>query len=180
MAVTDLPQFSRRVLLRGVRNNAPLFLLLLGLAGSPALGADFGSIPLEPLGSRGSTTLASRSGHVLLVNFWATWCVPCRQEFPELQSLQDRLGATGLEVVAVTADEDEAKVTQFVQKTGVHFPILLDRASALHQALDLTVMPSTALVDRSGRIVKMYQGYSRARGLEEMEHDARALAEQRP
>ncbi len=162
-----------------IRANVPLLLLLLGLTGGPAFGADFGSIPLETLGSRVQTTLAARTGHVLLVNFWATWCVPCRQEFPELQALQERLRDTRLEVVGVTADGDEAKVRQFVQKTGVTFPILLDRGSALHQALDLAVMPSTALVDPSGRIVKVYRGYSRARGLEEMEMDVRALAEKR-
>jgi thiol-disulfide isomerase/thioredoxin len=165
--------------MRRVRNNTPLLLLLLGLGGPAALGADFGSIPLESLQAHKPTTLAAHGGRVLLVNFWATWCVPCRQEFPELQALQERLRETWLEVVGVTADEDEAKVRQFVQKSGVTFPILLDRASALHQALDLNVMPSTALVDATGRIVKIYRGYNRARGLEEMEKDVRALAEKR-
>jgi peroxiredoxin len=174
---TPQPPHRRFVCLRRIAANVPLSLLLLGLGGATALGADFGSIPLESLDGRAPTTLSAQAGRILLVNFWATWCVPCRQEFPELQALRAKLRETRMEVVGVTADPDEAKVRQFVQKTGVTFPILLDRASALHQALDLNAMPSTALVDPAGRIVKVYQGYSRARGLEEMEKDVRALAE---
>jgi len=176
---TPQSPLRRLVNLPRVKARVPLFLLLLGLGASTGYGADFGTIPLESLEGRRPTTLAQRSGHILLVNFWATWCVPCRQEFPELQALQQKLSGTKLEVVGVTADTDEAKIRQFVTKSGVSFPILLDRASALHQALDLNVMPSTALVDPAGRIVKIYHGYNRARGLEEMEKDVLALAEKR-
>jgi peroxiredoxin len=170
------PPLRRFACLNRIKRNAPLLLLLLGLSGPSAWGADFGTIPLETFGSNDPVTLSRKAGHVLLVNFWATWCVPCRQEFPELQSLQQKLGGTGVEVVGVTADTDDAKVRQFIAATGVTFPILMDRSSALHKALDLIVMPSTALVDRSGRVVKVYQGYSRAKGLEQMEQDVRALA----
>ena len=111
----------------------------------------------------------------VLLDVWAPWCVPCREEFPELQSLQAKFAGGGLVVLGVTAEEDPKKIARFLDKVPVSFPILQDNASTLHQAVDVEVMPSTLLLDRHGRVVKTYTGFTRERGLTEMEHDIAAL-----
>lgn len=104
-----------------------------------------------------------RTDHVVLVNFWATWCVPCIKEMPHLQTLQDRYRAQGLEVLAVSTDgpDRQAAVSSLVGRYGFTMTVLLDARSEVialfNPRLDL---PYTVLVDRSGRIRYAHQGYS--------------------
>jgi thiol-disulfide isomerase/thioredoxin len=107
----------------------------------------------------------------VLVNFWAPWCVPCREEFPELQTLQSKFAAGGLVVLGVTAEDDPKKIAHFLDKIPVSFQILQDLESGMHRAANVETMPSTLLVDASGKVIKVYSGYSRERGLREMERD---------
>ncbi len=107
----------------------------------------------------GTLDLASYRGRWVLVNFWASWCGPCVMEMPSLQRLDKALGANGLAVVSVSADENEAELRAFVRDHGVAFPVGRDpggRTAA--QAYRTTGYPETFLVDPSGTLHQKFVG----------------------
>ncbi len=105
----------------------------------------------------GSWRLADHRGRVVLVNFWASWCPPCREETPGFVRLAAEYRDRGLDVAGVTMDDSDAPVRQFVRSYRVPYPVLLPPAnSPLLAAIDS--LPTTFLVDRQGRIAKNYVG----------------------
>lgn len=92
-------------------------------------------------------------GRVVLLNFWATWCAPCREEMPALQVLAQELGPQGLAVVGVNLKEPRSKVEAFVQEHGLRFPMLLDTEGRAGQAYQVFALPATYVVDRRGMLV---------------------------
>lgn len=98
--------------------------------------------------------LAERSGEVLLVNFWATWCAPCRKEIPDLIDLQDELGPRGLTVVGVSMDQQGAEdVTPFLDDYAINYPIVLDPEATLEDTFgSIYGLPMTFVVGPEGRI----------------------------
>jgi thiol-disulfide isomerase/thioredoxin len=98
--------------------------------------------------------LADVRGKVVLLNFWATWCVPCRTEMPTLEELYQRYRDRGLEVVAVNLDMlSTPGVEAFVKEVGVTFPIVLDPSWATARAYRVVGVPTTYLIDRAGNVV---------------------------
>jgi cytochrome c biogenesis protein CcmG, thiol:disulfide interchange protein DsbE len=98
--------------------------------------------------------LAVEKGNVVLVNVWATWCGPCRFEIPELQKLHDQNGARGFKVVGVSVDEgDPAEVKQFVADQKMTYPVVVDAEGRIASLLQTTVLPTSVLIDRNGKIV---------------------------
>ncbi|NJD25966.1 MAG: TlpA family protein disulfide reductase [Betaproteobacteria bacterium] len=98
-------------------------------------------------------------GRPLLVNFWATWCRPCRAEMPALDRLYRESRARGLEVLAVSVDADLQLVREFILQTGVTFPILFDReGAATRQTLAIAAFPTTLLVARDGVVSEIVVG----------------------
>ncbi len=99
--------------------------------------------------------LASEKGNVVFLNVWATWCGPCRFETPELQSLQNQYGASGLKVIGVSVDEgaDGAAVKTFVNDQKITYAIALDPDSRIANLVQTTVLPASLLIDRRGKIV---------------------------
>ncbi|MEY2633444.1 MAG: hypothetical protein RIR00_2098 [Pseudomonadota bacterium] len=102
--------------------------------------------------------LQALRGKVVLVNFWASYCVPCRQEMPSLSRLRTRLAGRGLEVLAVDVAEDKASVTAFLNRLPVSFPVVLDEEGQVMAAWQAMVLPTTFLVDRQGRVRGRLQG----------------------
>ncbi|MEO8661981.1 MAG: family 16 glycoside hydrolase [Bryobacteraceae bacterium] len=96
-------------------------------------------------------TRSALSGKVVLVNFWATWCPPCRKEMPDLQVLQRRFGDQGLVVLAVS-DEEAGKVSSYLDGKGYEFPILLDPAGKAAEAFAVNGIPKTFIFDRRGKL----------------------------
>lgn len=96
--------------------------------------------------------LARYRGKVVLVNFWATWCVPCRHEMPSIQRLKEKLAGKPFEVLAVNVDEPEARVRRFVDDTRFALPVLLDTNKTATRAWSVRVMPTTFIVGPDGRI----------------------------
>jgi peroxiredoxin len=92
-------------------------------------------------------------GRVVLLNFWATWCVPCREEMPALEVLAQELGPRGLAVVGVNFKEPRSKVEAFVQEIGLRFPMLLDSEGRVGQTYPVFALPVTFVVDRRGMLV---------------------------
>ena len=98
-------------------------------------------------------------GSVTLVNIWATWCLPCRDEMPAMQELYDSLGARGFRIAAVSIDEGSPEdVVAFAQKLGLTFDILHDRSGTIEQLYQTTGVPESFLLDRRGILVKRVIG----------------------
>lgn len=113
----------------------------------------------------GTWNLAEHRGNVLLVNFWATWCPPCRSETPDLVRLHERYAARGFSVVGVTMDEDaEQDVPPFLTQYRVTYPILLP-TEQFALAGQIPALPTTLLVDAEGRVAAVYRGAVSERGL---------------
>ena len=94
--------------------------------------------------------LAKLRGRVVLVNFWATWCEPCRDEMPSLQALQDRLGKKPFEILLVNFGESEPTITRFLEKLRLKLPVLLDRHKTAAEDWKVRGLPMTFLVDARG------------------------------
>ena len=105
--------------------------------------------------------VARDRGHVRVVDFWATWCEPCREALPALDALSRELGPRGLSVYGVSVDEDRERILEFLAKTRVGFPILWDKGAVEVTRFDVTYMPVTLLVDRHGVIRHVHQGWDR-------------------
>ena len=96
--------------------------------------------------------LSSFKGDVVLVNFWATWCEPCREEMPSLQRLQQKFGAKGLRVLAVNVGEGVPRIRQFLERTPVSLSILRDAESDVMRAWRVRMLPASFVVDRRGML----------------------------
>jgi thiol-disulfide isomerase/thioredoxin len=89
---------------------------------------------------------------VLVINFWATWCEPCREEMPSMQRLQDKLAGKPFAILAVDYGEGAPRVKDFLQKVPVRFPLLLDRDTSAAAAWKVKVLPTTLVLDAQHRI----------------------------
>jgi len=98
-------------------------------------------------------SLSAQKGQVVLLNFWASWCEPCRAEMPSLERLAGQYGREGLSVVAVNYREGEQRIRSFLQGTPLTLPILLDGDGAAARAWTPLVFPSTVVIGRDGRPV---------------------------
>jgi peroxiredoxin len=103
--------------------------------------------------------LREQRGQVVMINFWATWCGPCRVEMPHLSRLYDKYRASGFTVFAINIDEDPHKAAGLARQLGMRFPVLLDSDKKVSRLYDLSTMPSTVLVDRDGRVRYVHRGY---------------------
>jgi len=103
--------------------------------------------------------LQEQRGHVVLVNFWASWCGPCKQEMPHLNRLYEKYRASGFVLLGVNIDEDPRQAAASAQRMGLKFPVLLDGDKRVSRQYELSSMPSTVLIDRDGRVRHVHLGY---------------------
>ncbi|MCC6192952.1 MAG: TlpA family protein disulfide reductase [Burkholderiales bacterium] len=96
--------------------------------------------------------LSDYAGRTVLVNFWATWCAPCVAEMPSLERLRKRLAKERVEVIAVNFQENAARIQPFIERLGVTFPVVRDHDGSLRTAWDVSVFPSTFIVDPQQRV----------------------------
>jgi cytochrome c biogenesis protein CcmG/thiol:disulfide interchange protein DsbE len=109
--------------------------------------------------------LQGQSGRVLVVDFWATWCDPCRDQLPFLDRLSRDYAEEGLEVYAIAFDEDRAAVEQFLEGSPVSFPVLWEKGGGeLPERLEVTRLPTTLLVDRAGVVREVHLGFAPEEG----------------
>ncbi|MGH7908671.1 MAG: TlpA family protein disulfide reductase [Thermodesulfobacteriota bacterium] len=129
------------------------------LAAAPAGAADLkpwtggpaSGLELRALDGR-AHRLADYRGNVVLVNFWATWCVPCREEMPSMQRLREKLAGRPFVVLAVNLDEPEARIRKFLSQMRVEFTILLDPGNMAARAWDARILPASYVIGPDGRI----------------------------
>jgi peroxiredoxin len=103
-------------------------------------------------------SLSGYKGKVVLLNFWATWCPPCRQEMPTLQKHYTDYEAQGLVVVGVEAGEPKAEVQDFVTEQHLTFPVLPDEKTTVTDMYRVSALPTTFVIDREGVIVRQHRG----------------------
>ena len=109
--------------------------------------------------------LSENKGRVVLINFWATWCVPCLYELPHVQKLYERYRNKGLTVLAISTDFDRARVKPFVRKNGYTFPVLF-ADPGVQSDYEVRSIPTTYLIDGKGRLRFMQMGYGPDTGTE--------------
>ena len=135
-----------------------LLLSLSAQASSVKLSSEAPDFTLKSL-TGGNMRLEEYRGQVVLINFWASWCGPCRQEMPILDRLHHRYEDTGFAVLGVNVEGKVAPAQEIVDKTNVTFPILIDEGQAVSEMYDLEAMPSTVVVDRDGVVRYVHRGY---------------------
>jgi peroxiredoxin len=137
--------------------------LAIGCAAALAVtaGEVAGPAPAFSLQARagGSGALGDLAGQVVMVNFWATWCGPCREEMPHLEALYQRYSDLGFTLLGVNVEEDASGADKFLAETPVSFPILFDPANEVSRLYEVIAMPSTVLIDRSGQLRFIHHGY---------------------
>jgi peroxiredoxin len=149
--------------------------LFLLLAMGPGLSGKSGNKPISPLNTDKlvnssapefilsdpygkSFSLSAYRGKVVLLNFWATWCPPCRAEMPALNRLYRERKDRGLEILAVSTDKSVSDIHKFLGKNKVDFPILVDSDLSTAKLYKVFSMPTTFLIDRNGIIVEKFYG----------------------
>jgi thiol-disulfide isomerase/thioredoxin len=106
--------------------------------------------------------LAPVEGRVIWVDFWASWCVPCRRSFPWLNSMQRKYGPQGLQIIAVNLDKDRALADQFLAEVPAEFALRFDPAAALAKEFGVQAMPSSFLLDADGHVLASHAGFRAA------------------
>jgi peroxiredoxin len=103
--------------------------------------------------------LSEHRGEVILLNFWASWCGPCRQEMPVLDSIHERYKELGFSVVGVNVDKESVLADKMLKDIPVSFPVLFDNLSSVSASYDVSAMPTTVLIDRDGNMRYIHMGY---------------------
>lgn len=121
--------------------------------------------------------LSEHRGEVVMINFWASWCGPCRQEMPHLDALYQRYSPLGFTVLGINVEQDRDMADKILRDIPVTFPILFDDQNQVSELYSVDAMPVTVLVDRSGNIRSVHRGYKP--GFEATyESEIRALAKE--
>jgi thiol-disulfide isomerase/thioredoxin len=142
-----------------------LFALATSLSPSPSFAIEAGAavpeVSAPRIGKAEETVkLSSFKGSVVYVDFWASWCVPCRISMPALDALYKKYGARGFVVLGVNKDATSADVERFLKRTPVTFTLVQDAQDAAAQAFDVKAMPSGYLVDRRGVVRSVHRGFT--------------------
>lgn len=138
-----------------------LFILLLGNLNAQAatIGQPAPQFTLPALSNDQATTLKQYAGKVIYLDFWASWCAPCRTSFPLLNKLQQKYKDKGFEVVAINLDEDKASAEKFLKDIPVEFTILRDGTGEWADQYVVESMPTSFIIDKQGIIQNIHHGF---------------------
>ena len=140
-----------------------ILVLSLALAGPGTAAAASVSGPapnftLKSLGGK-NLKLSEMAGNVVLINFWASWCGPCREEMPLLNAMHNKYEPLGFTVLGVNVEEQADSARGFLKDFPVDFPILLDDRNQVSKLYNVVAMPTTVVVDRDGNMRYLHKGY---------------------
>ncbi|HEU4487382.1 MAG TPA: TlpA disulfide reductase family protein [Povalibacter sp.] len=136
-------------------------MLAATLAVSSMVGASSALAPSFSLPSRSGdmVSLDKLRGKVVMLNFWASWCGPCRQEMPLLDQMHKRYSSLGFTMIGVNVEANTADAEKWLQQTPVSFPVLFDKENKVSKLYDVNAMPSTVFIDRKGNVRALHRGY---------------------
>lgn len=110
--------------------------------------------------TQGNFNLESLKGKVVYVDFWASWCGPCRQSFPWMNSMQKKYGPQGLTIVAVNLDKSASDAAHFLEKTPAEFLVAFDDKGSTPLAYGVNGMPTSLLIDKNGKVIAKHMGFN--------------------
>ncbi|WP_404416713.1 redoxin family protein [Marinospirillum sp.] len=148
-------------------------------AASQAQPAPLLDTPLPRIGEEGQVAMNDLRGQVVLVDFWASWCGPCRESFPWMNRMQKKYADQGLRVVGVNLDQNKEDALQFLAQVPTHFTLLHDSQALLPEAYGLIGMPSSYLLDAQGRLRASHTGFHASR-VEDYEASIQKLLAEKP
>lgn len=127
-------------------------------AAMPALGSVAPDFTLRSQDGK-NLKLSEHRGQVVMINFWATWCAPCRQELPLLNRLYEQYRKAGFILLGVNVDDQPKAALDMARQFKLSFPVLLDSKKQVSRRYDIDGMPSTLLIDRDGKVFSIHRGY---------------------
>ena len=137
--------------------------ILALLLSTSAMAGSTGPAPQFTLDSRNGAkiSLSQYKGQVVMLNFWASWCGPCRQEMPLLENIYKKYNKMGFTLIGVNVEPDSKDAEGFLKglQAPVSFPVIYDKDSTVSKAYDVQGMPSTVIIDRKGNIRVLHRGY---------------------
>lgn len=145
-----------------IKNLFTAFLLLIttpSVGHAITVGDTIPNLSLPKIGSDGSYSLNSLRGKVVLIDFWGSWCIPCRASFPIYDQLQKQYQARGFDVVGINEDDHVSSAEEFLNTYVVSFTILHDAKKEAANIFQPDNMPTSFLVNRAGAVVKIYGGF---------------------
>jgi len=109
--------------------------------------------------------LENEIGNVVYVDFWASWCIPCRQSFPWLNNLQAQYQRQGLTIISINLDHSRVLADEFLKEIKANFPVIYDPKGLIARKYKLKGMPSSFIIDRTGKIVSAHVGFNQTKQL---------------
>jgi cytochrome c biogenesis protein CcmG, thiol:disulfide interchange protein DsbE len=125
----------------------------------PLLGHKGPDFSRKTVTGHDTVSLHSLAGKVAIVDFWATWCVPCKKSFPKLEALNAKYQENGLKIVGISEDDDNDGISSFASDLGAQFPVIWDENKAIASKWQPKSMPTTFVVDRKGTVRFVHLGY---------------------
>ena len=148
--VSQIGRLARGALLCGILATS---LSLAGDGSGPAPNFTLDSMSGKPV------ALNQLRGQVVMINFWASWCGPCRKEFPALDQIYAKYKPMGFALVAINVESEKSDAEKFLATTPASFPILFDPDNKVSGSYGVSAMPTTVLVDRQGRVRWLHRAY---------------------
>ncbi len=138
------------------------FLMLLGFVSNVLAAKEINEeapdFTLKSLSGK-NLKLSEYAGNVVLLNFWASWCAPCRLEMPLLNELHNKYQKLGFVVLGVNVEEQTDKARSYISERPVDFPVVFDSSNIVSKQYQVIAMPTTVLIDRNGNMRYLHQGY---------------------
>ncbi|HXN32014.1 MAG TPA: TlpA disulfide reductase family protein [Polyangiaceae bacterium] len=128
-------------------------------AAHPLLGNKGPDFSGKTVAGNSTVSLRSLAGKVAIVDFWATWCEPCKKSFPKLEELNVKYKRNGLEIVGISEDDDKAGIPTFASELGARFPLIWDENKSIASQWQPRSMPTTFVVDRKGTVRFVHLGF---------------------
>jgi len=136
-----------------------LYLSFSDLALSESIGQEAPNCHAINMVNQDKLNISNYQNKVVYLDFWASWCPPCKQSFPALNRLHNELKSKGFEVIAINLDEDKEEALSFLQDHPVDFSIFHDAEGKCPEAYAVSAMPSSYIIDKNGVIQKMHLGF---------------------
>ncbi len=135
-----------------------LVLMLSANAHALTVGEKAPDFTLKSMAGK-NLNLVEQRGNIILINFWASWCAPCRTEMPELQALQEKYQDLGFSVWAINVEQENQAGRKFLADLTLTFPIFFDAKNTLSATYQVAAMPTSIIVDRNGIVRFIFRGY---------------------